>query len=137
MKYLQWELDLEDGLDPHDLLGKLVIHGDNGQLIEDCTFLDDFLAVFVDGLHQAKAGEIVAIDPIIEPNDVIFEIKDGELLISYGKQNVTIQNLDKFKLNLKEAIEELVILIDQMTLDLGEEKRKLAKLRNFIGFQEV
>jgi hypothetical protein len=132
MSYFQWELDLEDSLDPYDPLGEISIKGDEGGIKERCTFLDNFFEAIVNGFQQVDTDKTIRIDLGIEPDDIVFKLEFGRLNITYGEQSVTILDVQKFAADLQECVKNLVASIDEATNKLGLEKRQLSKLRNYI-----
>jgi len=132
MRYIEWILDTEDGLDAYDPLGKIVILGDEGNIEEKRTYLDAFFEALAEGTKCIKPGEIVTIDPWIEPDDIIFDYTSDRLVISYGNWRANILDRVRFLNDLRQAIQELVEQIDELASQEGQEKRKLTKLRNFL-----
>ncbi|MGB7413982.1 MAG: hypothetical protein WA902_07215 [Thermosynechococcaceae cyanobacterium] len=132
MSYLRWDFDTEYELDPDDPLGKIYIIGDEGILKDECTMLDIFLGVIADGIQRIEPGKTIVVDPVIEPDDLIFRAMSNKLSISYGDQTVIIFDQPKFIKDLKESISKLVEIIDDLKLQAGEDKRELTELRNYI-----
>jgi len=132
MRYIEWILDTEDGLDAYDPLGKIVILGDEGKIEEESTYLDAFFEALAEGAKRIKPGEIVTIDPLIEPDDIIFDYTSDRLVVSYGHWRATILDRVRFLNDLRQAIQKLVEKIDELASQEGQEKRKLTKLRNFL-----
>lgn len=132
MSYIEWVLDSEDGLDAYDPLGKIVILGDEGKIEEGNTYLDAFFEALAEGARCIKSGEIVKIDPLIEPDDIIFDDTSDRLIISYGGWEAIISDRIKFFNDLRHAIQELVATIDKLASQENQERRCLIKLRNFL-----
>ncbi|MBO9997514.1 MAG: hypothetical protein J7641_00680 [Cyanobacteria bacterium SID2] len=132
MRYIEWILDTEDGLDAYDPLGKIVILGDEGNIEEKSTYLDAFFEALAEGTKCIKPGKIVTIDSWVEPDDIIFDRTSDRLVISYGNWRANILDRVRFLNDLRQAIQELVEQIDELASQEGQEKRKLTKLRNFL-----
>ncbi|GEM_PF-1402970 len=135
MSYITWELDVEDGLDAYDPLGRIVILGDEGKVEEESTYLDAFFEALIEGTQRIEIGKTITVDPLVEPNDIIFKLTYGQLTISYCSFAATILDKVKFSDDLRQAIDKLVNELDDLTFQKGQEKRKLAKLRNYLNQQ--
>jgi len=135
MSYITWELDVEDGLDAYDPLGRIVILGDEGKVEEESTYLDAFFEALIEGTQRIEIGKTITVDPLVEPNDIIFQLTSGKLTISYCSFAATILDKVKFSDDLRQAIDKLVNELDGLTFQKGQEKRKLAKLRNYLNQQ--
>ncbi len=133
MSYVKWKLDSEDDLDVYDPLGEISIIGDVGNLEDSCTYLDAFLEAFVDGIQLSETGKTIRIDPLVEPDDIIFRFDLDSIHLSYGNQIVIISNQQKFVTDLQESIKKFVETLDELALKEGKEKRQLLKLRNYIA----
>lgn len=131
-KYIEWELDIEDELDAYDALGKIVFLGNEGKIEDDCTYLDSFFEALALGFPQIEVGKTIVIDPIVEPNDIVFECTSDRLKISYGSQIAIVFNLVEFLNDCREAIERFVETIDTLTHQAKQEKRRLFYLREYL-----
>ena len=131
-KYIEWELDVEDGLDGYDPLGKIVFLGDEGKIEDDCTYLDSFFEALSQGFPKIEVGKTIAIDPIVEPNDVVCECSSDRLKIIYGSQIAIVFNLVDFLNNFREALERFIETIDTLTHQAGQEKRRLFQIREYL-----
>ncbi len=134
MTYLIWNLTTED--DPvgslYDPVGQMKILGDKGIIIENCTNLDAFLEAFIKGIEGLKFKKTITVDPLIEPDDIIFSYQDNVLEIQYGKQEATIFNKLQFVEEVKNAVREIIDILDELALTEKKAKRKLTRLRNFL-----
>lgn len=132
MNYLEWNLDPEDEADLDDPMGYIKIVGDEGIIIEDYTNLDNFFEAFVEGIERIKIEDVVKIDPIVEPNDLIFSSKNNFLRIEYGSQKTIILNKYQFIEEVKTAVAKLIELLDELADRAKQERRELFKLRSFL-----
>lgn len=132
MNYLQWDLDIEDGIDIVDHLGNLKITGDEGNIVENSTYLDAFLEALVEAAQKIKTETNISVDPIVEPNNLDFNCQKDTIKINYGQQQATIFDKDKFIKDVREAVSELLKILDEQSQQTKQPKRKLIKLRNFI-----
>lgn len=132
MNYLQWDLDIEEGIDIFDPLGNLKIIGDEGNIIEDSTYLDAFFEALVEAAQKIKTQTNISVDPIVEPNNLEFNCKKNTIKINYGQQQATIFDKNKFIKDVREAVSELIKILDEQSQQTKQAKRELIKLRNFI-----
>lgn len=131
MNYLQWNLDIEEGIDIFDPLGNLKIIGDEGNIVEDSTYLDAFFEALVEAAQKIKTKTNISVDPIVEPNNLEFNCQKNTIKIHYGQQQAIIFDKDKFIRDVGEAVSELLKILDEQSQQTKQPKRKLIKLRNF------
>ena len=132
MNYLQWDLDIEEGIDIVDPLGNLKIIGDEGNIVEDGTYLDAFFEALVEAAQKIKTETNISVDPIVEPNNLEFNCQKNTIKINYGQQQAIIFDKNKFIKDVGEAVSELLKILDEQSQQTKQPKRKLIKLRNFI-----
>ena len=132
MSYLQWNLDTEDGIDVVDPVGDLCIIGDEGKLVEKYTYLDSFFEALVEAASSIEAGKGTVVDPIVEPNDICFELQGDFLKIIYGQQKTTILNAKQFAKDVREAVTKLLKILDKQSELQKQPKRKLTRLREYL-----
>ena len=132
MSYIKWLLDTEDGIDAYDLLEEIYIIGDRGKIEDKCIFLDTFFGALVEGVQLIKEGQTNEVDSVDEPDDIIFDYTGDNLVISYGKQKITIKDKDKLAKDLKQSIQELLQVTDCLPVKPGKKKIEFTKLREFI-----
>ena len=131
MSYLKWNLDRQNGINIIDPTGDFYIIGDEGEIVEKFTNIDVFFEVLVEGANNIKIGKSVVVDPQIEPNEFHFDYQDRILQITYGRQQVTILNRNKFVEDVFEAVTELLSILDQQSEKEQTPKRSLVKLREY------
>lgn len=131
MSYLKWNLDREKGIDLVDPTGDFYIIGDEGEIAEKFTNIDVFFEVLVEGAKNIKIGKSVVIDPLIEPNEFHFDYQDRILQITYGRQQTTILDRNKFIEDVYQAVTELLAILDQQSEKEQQPKRSLVKLREY------
>ena len=132
MSYLQWTLDMEDGIDPYDPLGAVKIVGDKGYVEDRCTYLDGYFEALILGVKSLKKGKIIEIDPFIEPDDIIFDYTGNYLLIKYGKQQADIFNVSKFIEDIRKSIKGFLDVLDNIPVRKGEKRPDFEILRKFV-----
>jgi uncharacterized protein (UPF0305 family) len=133
MKYLEWNLDdMTENTDLYDPFGNLSIRGDTGIIEENDTYIDAFFEAFVEGIERMKQQNIVTVDPLVEPNDIVFNHENNTLTIEYGNQKAIIYDKLQFIKEVQESVNRLVTILDNFADSSKQKKRELIKLRNFI-----
>ncbi|MEY2831454.1 MAG: hypothetical protein RLZZ574_712, partial [Cyanobacteriota bacterium] len=113
MSYLKWTLDREDKIDLVAPTGDFYIIGDEGEITEKFTNIDVFFEVLVEGANNLKIGKSIVVDPLIEPNEFHFDYQDRILQITYGQQQTTVLDRQKFIADVYQAVTELLAILDQ------------------------
>jgi hypothetical protein len=131
MSYLKWNLDQENGIDLVDPTGDFYIIGDEGEIAEKFTNIDVFFEVLVEGANNIKIGKSVVVDPFVEPNEFHFDYQDRILQITYGRQQTTILNRNKFIEDVYQAVTQLLEILDQQSEKVQQPKRSLPTLRAY------
>ncbi len=131
MNYLEWNLHRSDKADLYDPIGNIQISGDEGIIIKDYIYLDNFFEAFVEGVERMKTEDVVRADTIVEPNDLIFSCKNNLLEIEYGSQKTIILNKYQFIEEVKTAVIKLIEKLDEFA-DSAKQRRELVKLRGFL-----
>lgn len=131
MSYLKWNIDREKGIDVADPTGDFYIVGDEGEIAEKFTNIDVFFEVLVEGAENIKIGKSVVIDPLVEPHEFHFDYQDRILQITYGRQQVTILDRNKFVADVHQAVTELLEILDRQSAAEQQPPRKLLKLRSY------
>jgi hypothetical protein len=131
MSYLKWSLDREDGIENINPTGDFYLIGDEGEIIEKFTSIDIFFEVLVEGANNLKIGKSIVVDPLIEPNEFHFDYQDRILQITYGRQQTTILDRQKFIADVYQAVTELLEILDRQSEIECQPRRSLAKLRAY------
>lgn len=131
MKYIEWNLDIDEGANLYDPIGDMKISGDEGDVAEEYTYLDAFFEAFVEGIERMKLEDVVRVDPLIESNDIVFCCKGSLLKIQYGTQQTTILNKFQFIEEVQKSVIDLVKMLDEFAEKSNQPKRSLIKLRAF------
>lgn len=129
MSYLEWNLDVEDGIDIVDPVGDICIIGDEGMLMEKYTYLDAFFEVLIYTVHSIKANKNVVVDPVVEPNDICFNFQENVLKITYGQQKAIILDVEQFVKDVREAALKFLEIWDKEAELQKQPKLKLTELR--------
>ena len=131
MSYLKWNFDEKNGIDVVDPTGDLYIIGDEGEVVEKFTNLDVFFEVLVEAALNVKIGKSIVIDPLVEPNEFHFDYQDRILQITYGRQQATILDRNKFVQDVHQAVTEILAMLDQQSEKEQKPKRSFTKLREY------
>ncbi|MEL6931261.1 MAG: hypothetical protein AAFO95_21965 [Cyanobacteria bacterium J06600_6] len=131
MSYLKWNLNQDKEIDVVDPTGDFYIIGDEGEIAEKFTNIDVFFEVLVEGAENIKIGKSVVIDPQVEPNEFHFDYQDRILQITYGRQQVTILDRNKFIADVYIAVTELLEILDRQSEKEQQPKQTLLKLREY------
>jgi len=78
-----WRLDVEEPIDPENLLGDITLTDGQMSLGERDTYLDSWLDALIIGLKAVQAGQRVGIDIPEEPEPLVFEPLGKRVRISY------------------------------------------------------
>ena len=132
MNYLKWNLDTEEGIDVFDPLGDLKIYGDEGKLIEENTYLDAFFEALVEASKSIEVGRSIIVDPVVEPDNIEFNCKKDALEIIYGQQKTVVHDRKQFVEDVRQAVRELLRMLDEQSEFEKQQKPKLSKLRNYL-----
>lgn len=131
-QYIEWSLYYEEPIDPVDPLGNITINGDKGILKEQNVFLDTFLGALVEGWNLIKVKDIINIDLVDEPDELVFLKNDGKIQIQYGNQNVTIFDIKSFDNQLSHAVTNFLHILDGASENMKKKKLDFIKLREYI-----
>lgn len=132
MNYVEWTLDLEEEIDPRDPLGTIKIMGDEGYIEDKCTYLNNYFEAILLGIQSMKKGQIVSIDPIIEPDCIEFDYTNDFLLLSYAKQQTKVINVEKFISDVQQSICDLLDVLDAAPVREGKTRPNFEILRKFV-----
>jgi hypothetical protein len=132
MNYLEWNLEIEEGADLYDPVGNIKISGDEGIIKEDYTYLDAFFEALADGVKGIEIDDFIMVDPLVEPNNIIFAITNNLLEIKYGSQKAIILNKSQFIEEVKNAVSKLIEILDKFADSTKQKRREILKLRSFL-----
>ena len=132
MNYLKWNLDTEEGIDVYDPLGDIKIFGDEGEIVEESTYLDAFFEALVEAAQNIEIGKSISVDPIVEPNNLEFDCQRDFLKVTYGQQQAILFQRNQFVKEVQKAVEELLKILDKQSEIAKQQKPKLVKLRNYL-----
>lgn len=78
------------------------------------------------------AEDVVSVDPLVEPNDILLTCKSSIMKIEYGVQQAIIFKKFRFLEELQKAVAKLLETLDEFADNSKQQKRKLTKLRSFL-----
>lgn len=130
MKIL-FKLDQEEGIDPIDPVGDIIITNAQTKLSVESTYLDSWFEVLIDGYQSLQNQNKVTLEIVEEPNLITFEPVLEGFKISYGKQELFFKNLNEFYQSLLTSAQQLRFQLEQ-----DQEKITnlpiLSKITNFV-----
>jgi hypothetical protein len=131
-QYIEWSLDQKEPIVPVDPLGHITINGDKGIIKEQDVFLDTFLGALVEGLNLIKVQDIINVDVVDEPDELVFVKNYEKIQIQYGNQNVTIFDIKSFDHQLFHAVTNFLYILDKASENMKKKKLDFIKLRKYI-----
>lgn len=113
MKYLEWQLDEEQGIEPEMPLGRIALIGDDGRIEDDNLMLDTFLEAIITGLSEVRTHAEVRVDTIDEPLDLVLCRRPDGIQLSFGPQTALIRDEPALRRELVAAVENLLGRLDR------------------------
>lgn len=86
-----------------DLLGDIYLSDGRNTISEALTYFDSWLDALKKGALSLADQNQVSIDLIEEPDPLIFEKRDGYIVLTYGNSFIFVKNAEE----ILEAIREL------------------------------
>jgi hypothetical protein len=124
-------LDQDEGIDPHDPVGDIIITNGHSKLSVESTYLDSWFDILIDGYQSLKNDQKNTLEILEEPDLITFEpVLDG-FKISYGKQELFFKNLNEFYQSLLTSAQEFLRQLNQ-DQDKPSKSSLLNKIANFI-----
>ena len=106
---LKWKLDREEPLDSIDILGDLIILGDNGtQISIGVTYLDSWFSLLKEGLVSLSNGRPIEIEAPEEPMTISFSLRGEGGAISCNGLIVTFPSIQLALDNLRVEMNALL-----------------------------
>ncbi len=93
---ISFTLDREQGIDPNDPLGDIIITNNQNILSVEATYLDSWFDVLIDGLKSLQNNNKITLEIVEEPEVITFEPLLEGFKITYGKQTLLFSNLNDF-----------------------------------------
>ena len=130
MKIL-FTLDQDEGIDPNDPIGDIVITNAQTRLSVESTYLDSWFDVLIDGYKSLQNQNTITLEIVEEPDVITFETVLNGFKVSYGKQKLFFSDLNEFYQSLLTSAKELLFQLDQAQESLSNFPL-LIKIHNFI-----
>ena len=130
MKIL-FTLDQDEGIDPNDPIGDIVITNAQTRLSVESTYLDSWFNVLIDGYKSLQNQNKITLEIVEEPDVITFETVLNVFKVSYGKQKLFFSDLNEFYQSLLTSAKELLFQLDQSQENLSNFPL-LIKIYNFI-----
>ncbi len=128
---ISFTLDQDDGIDPNDPIGDILITNDHTQLLIKSTYLDSWFDVLIDGYKSLQNRNKITLEIIEEPDAVTFETVLKGFKINYGKQELFFSDLNNFYQSLLISAKEFLLQLEQSQENLANFPL-LSKIRSFI-----
>lgn len=128
---ISFTLDQDEGIDPNDPIGDILLTDGNIVLSVESTYLDSWFDVLIDGYKSLQNKNKVTLEIVEEPEVITFEPVLEGFKISYGKQELFFSSLNEFYQSLLTSAKELLFQLhpDQENLTNFP---LLTKIRHFI-----
>ena len=128
---ISFTLDRDEGIDPNDPLGDIVIRDAKTSLSVESTYLDSWFDVLIDGYKSLKNKKKVTLEIVEEPEVITFEPVLKGFKISYGKQEFFFTSLNGFYHSLLTSAQDF---LSQLELEKGNfsESPIFMKIHHFI-----
>ena len=130
MKIL-FALDQDEGIDPNDPIGDIVITNAQTRLSVESTYLDSWFDVLIDGYKSLQNQNKITLEIVEEPDVITFETVLNGFKVSYGKQKLLFSDLNEFYQSLLTSAKELLFQLDQSQENLSNFPL-LIKIHDFI-----
>lgn len=130
MKIL-FTLDQDEGIDPNDPIGDIIITNDQTRLSVQSTYLDSWFDVLIDGYKSLQNQSKITLEIVEEPDVITFETVLNGFKVSYGKQKLFFSDLNEFYQSLLTSAKELLLQLNQAQESLSNFPL-LIKIHNFI-----
>jgi hypothetical protein len=112
-------MTLHGEIDTVSVFGDILFSDGENTIIENDTFVDSWLAAFIENIDKIKKHDQIEIDVIDEPDLVKIKSVNRELKFIYKKNELTINSIDEFIFQLKEASKKIMYFYD-INQDFGK-----------------
>jgi hypothetical protein len=128
---ISFALDQDEGIDPNDPIGDIVITNAQNRLSVESTYLDSWFDVLIDGYKSLQNQNTITLEIVEEPDVITFETVLNGFKVSYGKQKLFFSDLNEFYQSLLTSAKELLFQLDQAQENLSNFPL-LIKIHDFI-----
>ena len=112
MKIL-FRLDQDEGIDPNDPIGDIMIRNDRTLLSIKSTYLDSWFDVLIDGYKSLLNQKEVTLELVEEPETITFKPVLKGFKFSYGKQELFFSDLSEFHQCLLTSTQDFLAQLEQ------------------------
>ena len=112
---IEWTLYEEEGIDPIDLLGEIVLTDGQTTFRVEATYIDSWFEALIAGIKAIAAGNKLTVEVVEEPEPLIFEPGDGTMKILYQGQALKINDIDEVVDSLKKSARTLIEQLNGLT----------------------
>ena len=128
---ISFTLDQDEGIDPNDPLGDIVIRDAKTLLSVESTYLDSWFDVLIDGYKGLKNQKKVTLEIVEEPEVITFEPVLKGFKISYGKEELFFNSLNEFYQSLLTSAQDFLSQLESEGANLSN-LPILIKINHFI-----
>ncbi len=127
---ITWHLDVEEPLDPENLLGDITLTSEQMSLGERDTYLDSWLDALITGLKAVQAGQRVRIDIPEEPEPLVFEPVGKRVRMAYRTMALEAESIEELHSALRLAAQEFLQTL--AAVEGGDSTPLLSSIRDFV-----
>ena len=113
---IRFILDHDQGIDPNEPVGDIIISNAHSKLSDKSTYLDSWFDVLIDGYQALKSNKKLTLEILEEPNLITFEPILNGFKITYGKQKLSFNSLKEFDQSLLTSAQEFLRQLEQDNL---------------------
>lgn len=117
---ISFTLDRDEGIDPNDPLGNIVIRDAKTLLSVESTYLDSWFDVLIDGYKGLKNQKKLTLEIVEEPEVITFEPIFKGFKISYGKEELFFNSLNEFYQSLLTSAQDFLSQLELEGVNLAE-----------------
>lgn len=108
----------EEALDPDALLGHIVLTNGSSTIKAVNTYIDSWIHALIQGLNTIRSESHCVVDLIDEPDPLVFDISDGDILLSYGNATLNAGSIENFTITLESAASLLLDIVREETREI-------------------
>jgi hypothetical protein len=101
----------DEALDPDALLGHIALTNGSSTIKAENTYIDSWIHALIQGLRTIRSESHCVVDLIDEPDPLVFDVSDGDILLSYGNATLNAGSIENFTITLKSAASLLLDLV--------------------------
>ena len=94
---IEWRLDMDEALEPENLVGDILLSDAQTSLGERDTYIDSWLDGLTTGLKAVQAGQRVQVDIPEEPASLVFEPVGKGIRIAYRATVIHVESVEELQ----------------------------------------